>query len=300
MEEARPLELLISPPLGYLLAAVWGALWGSFANVAIHRLGREDASLRSLVHPPSHCPKCLTPIRARDNVPILGFLLLGGRCRACRAPIPIRYPLVELLGVLLALAVYHEFVAGRTAPAPLALCRFFVDFGFVLTLVVLAAIDLDTMLLPEAITIPAIPAFFLAGRVLHEVPLVDAAIGAVVGFGALKALQLGYAAATGREGLGGGDAMLLALVGGFLGWRALPFTLGLGATFGTLVSVPLLLWQRRHPRPPAPDAAEPAAAEVPLRHVEIPFGPFLVAGALTYFFLAPLLHNWLLAWAERP
>src|SRR5438067_12543980 len=99
MPEQGPLALLLLPPAGYVIAGLWGAIWGSFFNVAIHRLGREDASLRSLLHPPSHCPSCLSPIQARDNLPIVGWLLLRGRCRSCRAPISARYPLIELLGV---------------------------------------------------------------------------------------------------------------------------------------------------------------------------------------------------------
>jgi leader peptidase (prepilin peptidase)/N-methyltransferase len=342
------LEMLFRPPLGWVVAGLWGALWGSFFNVAIYRLGREDASLRSLLHPPSHCPSCGTTIRAYDNVPLLGWLLLRGRCRTCHARISVRYPAIELAGVGAALAVYHAFAVGMPSAMPLMLCRFLLYFFFVGTLLVLAIIDLDTMLLPEAITLPAIPFFFLAGRFLPDVSLLDATIGLLVGFGALKGLQLGYAALTGREGLGGGDAMLMALVGGFLGWQSLPVTLGLGATFGTLVSLPLLLLQRRRglatgstlprpevsprldtssardgfavslrPRSPAsqedgsatgsalPEDArtqedDPAEADVPLRHVEVPFGPFLVAAALCYLFFARAVRAWLLGLVDQP
>ena len=312
MSATEGLAQLLAPPAGYWLAAVWGALWGSFFNVAIHRLGREDASLTMLLRPPSHCPRCGTPIRAYDNLPIVGWLLLRGRCRDCRAPISLRYPLVEAASLLLCLAVYQGFVVDHPDALPLMLCRFLVYFFFVGTLVVLALIDLDTMLLPDAITLPAIPFFLLAGRVFHDVPHTDALIGAVVGFAALKGLQLGYAAATGREGLGGGDATLMALVGGFLGWRSLPFTLGLGATFGTLVSVPLLVWQRRRAATQQNDIAsqhddvavqhEGAAASQPtsIRHVEVPFGPFLVVGALCYLFFKDAAWAWLVGYQDRP
>src|SRR2546428_7236360 len=242
------LALLLSPPLGWVVTTVFGALWGSFFNVAIYRLGQEEARLRDLVRPPSHCPRCKTPIRARDNVPLFGWLLLRGRCRACGAPISIRYPLVEFAGAAIGAAVYAKFIAGGGEPPARALARFLVEFLFVGTLFVLAAIDLETMLLPEAITLPSIPLFFLLGRFLGDVPLADAAIGALVGFGGLKAIEWGYRRATGREGMGGGDAMLMAIIGGFLGWKALPFTMGLGAVFGTLVTVPLLLVARRRQR----------------------------------------------------
>ena len=238
------LQILVSPPLGYVFAALWGALWGSFFNVAIYRLAREDASLKSLVWPPSHCPACQAPIRSIDNVPLLSWLLLRGRCRRCHAPISARYPLVELASLLLALAVFHVLVVGHAAPASAKLARFLVYFFFTGTLLVLSVIDLDTMLLPEAITLPSIPLFFLGGRVVGDVSWSDALIGAAVGFGSLKALQIGYFLLRKREGLGGGDATLMALVGGLLGWRALPFSLGLGSLLGTLVTVPLMLLGR--------------------------------------------------------
>src|SRR2546427_12962483 len=118
------LSLVLSPPFGWVFATVFGALWGSFFNVAIHRLGREDARLRDLVRPPSHCPRCKTPIRARDNVPVFGWLLLRGRCRACGEPISIRYPLVELAGAGIAVAVYAAFIAGGAQPPGRLLTRF--------------------------------------------------------------------------------------------------------------------------------------------------------------------------------
>ncbi len=283
---------LLAPPVGYFLAAVWGALWGSFFNVAVHRLGREDASLAMLLSPPSHCPRCRAPVAAYDNVPVLGWILLRGRCRSCRQPISPRYPLVEAGSSLAAVLVYRAFVLGHPDAVPLELCRFLVYFGFVGTLGVLALIDLDTMLIPDAITLPAIPAFFVAGRVFADVPWLEAAIGGAAGFLIIKGIQVGYAAVAGREGMGGGDATLMALVGGFLGWRALPFTLGLGAMLGTLVSVPLLLWQRRH----AGEEGSPSS----LRHVEVPFGPFLVAGALCYLFFKDAAWAWFVDYLDRP
>ncbi len=335
--DLTPLGVLLAPPFGWVFAVLFGAVWGSFWNVAIHRLAREDARLRDVVSPPSHCPRCGTRIRARDNLPILGWLLLRGRCRDCGVGIPIRYPLVEALGGLAAAAVYLVFVLDRPDALAAMYGRFFVYFFFTGTLIVLAFIDLDTMLLPEAITIPAIPAFFLLGRVIGDVSWTEALVGAAVGFGALKALEIGYRVVTGRDGLGGGDSMLMALVGGFLGWRSLPFTLGLGATLGTLVTVPILLVRRARgggdaaqqkdvatqpddaalqqlPASPPPDAAmqqDDAGAqqndaasqhdgEVSLRHVEVPFGPFLVAGALLYMFLHDWWWSWLLDWGARP
>ena len=317
--EVAPIGLFLLPPYGWIFAVVFGALWGSFFNVAIHRLAREDARLRDVVSPPSHCPRCNTPIRAFDNVPILGWLLLGGRCRSCREPISIRYPLVEAAGALLGAAVYMVFVLGQPDTLAHMYGRFFASFFFAGTLFVLAMIDLDTMLLPEAITIPAIPTFFLVGRFLDDVPLWDAVIGAAVGFASLKAVEIGYRLVTGRDGLGGGDSMLMAIVGGYLGWRALPFTLGLGAWMGTLVAVPLLIARRRRERRDAAKQQDDVAVQqegvaaqqddvaaqqeegeaVSLRHAEVPFGPFLVAGAFAYMFLQDRLWEWLFRVHER-
>src|SRR4051812_29194420 len=128
---ADGLALLLQPPWGWVVATVFGALWGSFFNVAIHRLGREDARLRDVVTPPSHCPRCKMPIRARDNIPLVGWLLLGARCRDCGLPISIRYPLVELAGAGMGAAVYAAFVVGSGEPAPRALAHFLVEFMFV-------------------------------------------------------------------------------------------------------------------------------------------------------------------------
>ena len=328
MQGDSPFAMLLAPPFGWVFATVFGALWGSFFNVAIHRLAREDARLRDVIWPPSHCPHCQARIKGYDNVPVLAWLWLRGRCRSCKAPISIRYPVVEALSAAFGAAVYYAFVMGRADAPWLLYSRFFIDFFFVGVLLVLALIDLDTMLLPEAITLPSIPLFFLLGRFLGDVSLLDAAIGAALGFSVLKGVQLGYRAATGREGLGGGDSMLMALVGGFLGWRALPFTLGLGATVGVLITLPLLVWQRRtgaamQQAESGPDGAvqqekldgnaalqdenaalhnegEAQSEGVSLRHVEVPFGPFLVIGALLYFFFKDVFWAWMLWRAERP
>src|SRR5258706_4682523 len=121
-----PAALLILPPYGWVVAGIWGALWGSFFNVAIHRVGLYE----SVTRPRSRCPSCGMQIGALDNIPILSWALLGGRCRRCRAPISWRYPFVEALSMLLALAVYARFVAGETDPALLLAARFFVYFAF--------------------------------------------------------------------------------------------------------------------------------------------------------------------------
>jgi leader peptidase (prepilin peptidase)/N-methyltransferase len=144
-----PLELLVSPPLGWVLVVSFGALFGSFFNVCIYRVGLHE----SVVRPASRCPSCGTPIRLRDNVPVLGWILLGGRCRHCRARISVRYPLVEALSALLAAGIWARLGAGtRPDVDPVVLlAHFFVYFAFIGTLLVLAGIDADHMTLPASI-----------------------------------------------------------------------------------------------------------------------------------------------------
>ena len=258
-----PLALLVLPPWGWVLAGLLGALWGSFFNVAIHRLGLYE----SVVRPRSRCPRCSTPIAWHDNLPIVGWMLLGGKCRHCRLPISPRYPLVELLSTLLALAVYARFVDGVAAPAAVLAAHFLVYFAFVGALVVIAGVDLDHKIIPDVVTYPAIPAFFLAAIVLRDVAPLDLIIGMAVGYGVVAVTaELSYVI-LGREGIGYGDAKLLALVGALLGWRGVAFTFLLSPFFGLVIVVPVLVARRSR-----------------LRGVEVPFGPFLVAAALAYLF----------------
>jgi leader peptidase (prepilin peptidase)/N-methyltransferase len=251
---------------GLTVAGVFGAIWGSFANVCIYRIPRGE----SLVRPGSHCPGCQAEIAWYDNLPILSWLLLAGRCRRCRAVIPLQYPLVEALLLGLALLLYRRFVWDDGGPMGIALSRFVTYFFFSLTLVVLSVIDLRTLLLPDRITYPAIPLFFLLGRVCGQTSLTDAALGLAAGYAVIWLIATLYRRLRGSEGLGLGDAKLLSLIGGLLGWHALPWTLFLGSVSGLLLSLPLLIIRRRH------------EAEGSLLHSEVPFGPFLSLAALIY------------------
>lgn len=258
-------------PVAVVVAGLWGLLWGSFGNVCIHRVPLGQ----SVVRPASHCPHCQKEIAWFDNVPVLGWLMLRGRCRQCSAPISALYPLFELLGGVLAVVLYLRFVAlgGETSP-PLLLAQFLVYFGFALTLAVLSVIDWQLLLLPDRITLPAIPLFYVLGRVLGDIGWLDALIGSAVGYLLIRAVSDGYYYLTGREGLGYGDGKLLALIGALLGWQALPWTLLMGSVSACLISFPLLLWRRR------------AGQEiVELRQTPVPFGPFLSLGALAYLLM---------------
>ncbi|HET6150109.1 MAG TPA: prepilin peptidase [Polyangia bacterium] len=268
-------ELLawLSSPGAVALAAVWGAIWGSFLNVCIARVPRG----LSVVRPGSHCFACRAPVRAIDNIPILSYWLLRGRCRACGTRFSVRYPLVELLTALLAAAIFWKFVAGDPDGAlAVRLARFSLYFAFTATLIVLSFIDLDTKLLPDVITLPAIPIFFLAAFGAHDVPWGERAIGVVAGYLFIRIIADAYYYLLKREGMGLGDGKLLALVGAALGWKSLPITLFAGSLLGTAISLPVLLVARRR--------GHEADGETKLARVQVPFGPFLAMGALVYLF----------------
>lgn len=267
-DDFEQLGLWLRSGYGLTVAGLFGATWGSFANVCVYRIPRGE----SLVSPPSSCPHCQAQIAWYDNLPVLSWLWLRGRCRTCSAQISPQYPLIELFVALLAVALFRRFVVQDSAALGIALSRFVTYFFFTVTLLVLSVIDLRIQLLPDRITYPAIPVFFLLGRVCGQTTLTDAAIGLLAGYGVIWGIAAGYRLLKGREGLGLGDAKLLSLIGGLLGWHALPWTLFLGSVSGLLLAVPVLLFRRR------------AAQDGSLLHVEVPFGPFLSLAAVVYVF----------------
>jgi leader peptidase (prepilin peptidase) / N-methyltransferase len=277
----------------YVAAAVFGALWGSFFNVCIARIPRGE----SVVSPGSHCFACKAPVRGYDNIPIVSYLVLRGRCRACGARFSPRYALVEALVAGISVLLWWRFVAvDDGGPIGVRLARYAFGFAFAGVLTVLSFIDLDTKRLPDSITLPSIPIFFLASfGIGSELGWVDRLIGAAAGYGVIWIVSTAYYYSTGREGLGLGDAKLLAVIGVALGWRALPMVI-FGASFvGILISVPILLIQqrrdRRAPAPAPPPGEEPPATDAEadvapsIRRAEVPFGPFLALAALVYLFI---------------
>jgi leader peptidase (prepilin peptidase)/N-methyltransferase len=274
---------LLSSPLAIAAAGLFGALWGSFFNVCIDRVPRGE----SIVRPGSRCDSCGTPVRAADNLPVISYLLLRGRCRTCRAPFSARHPLVELLAALLAAAIWWRFVAGDPGEvAAIRLARFAVYFAFAGTLIVLSFIDLATQLLPDLITLPAIPILFLAAFGAHGAGWLERLIGAAAGYLFFLIISEFYYRVLKREGLGLGDGKLLAMIGAVLGWPALPFVVFVGSFTGAFVSLPIAIWQRR--------GADLTKEREPLRRLQIPFGPFLAIAALSYLFIGPaLLLRWL-------
>jgi leader peptidase (prepilin peptidase)/N-methyltransferase len=249
----------------HALVFVVGACIGSFLNVCIFRIPAG----RSIVFPPSACPRCGTAIRALDNVPLLSWVWLRGRCRHCRAPISGRYPLVELLTGLMALGILLRF-----GWQPLTA----VYFAFGAALIAITFIDLDHQIIPDVITLPGIPLALLGSLLVPEVTGWDAVIGVLAGGGSLYLVALGYRLLTGADGMGGGDIKLLAMIGALVGWQGVLFTIFFSSALGTLVGLAYILATRRTAK------------------ARIPFGPFLAVGAMAYLFVGPPVIRWYLSW----
>ena len=268
-----------------VLAAVLGLAVGSFLNVLVHRLPRmlerawqvqacelrgepvSEAEVYSLWRPASHCPSCATPLRWRDNVPVVSYLLLRGACAHCAARIGMRYPLIEILTASLFVVAVAFWGTGWQAIAAM---------GLLACLVALAFIDLDTQLLPDMLTLPLLWLGLFVNLFGLFAPLADAVVGAMAGYLSLWSVYWLFKLATGKEGMGHGDFKLLAAIGAWLGWQVLPATIFLAAVVGALVGLARIVLGR-------------AAREQP-----IPFGPFLsAAGVIAAFWGGPLTRYYL-------
>ena len=282
----------LSTPAAVAVAAVWGAIWGSFFNVVIARLPRGE----SIVRPASRCMVCGTPVRAWDNVPVFSYLWLRGRCRTCGTHFSIRYPLVEALTAVLAAAIFWKFT-GRDFDEATAvrLGRFALYFSWTGTLIVLSFIDFDTKRLPDIITIPGTFIFFGAAFAAHDVSWTERAIGAAAGYLIVRLIADFYYYVLKREGLGLGDGKLLAMIGAVMGWRSIPIVLFTAAIIGSIISIPLLLLRRPLPSSPSSSPfSSSSPADESFARLEVPFGPFLAIGALIYLFAGPLIWSLLI------
>jgi len=248
-----------------LLAGLVGLALGSFLNVVITRLPRGEP----LWGGRSRCPQCRSPLRWYDNIPLCSYAWLRGRCRSCGAAIPWRYPLVELAGGIMALALWHAF------PDQLLLLAY-APFGF--ALIALSAIDLEHRLLPDAVTIPGIILGLLLSLVLPQLSFPEAAAGALAGAGLFYGVAWVYEKWAGRCGLGGGDVKMLAMIGAFLGVGALPLVILISAGLGVLAGLVQVL-------------AQGPGARGQWRTISLPYGPFLAAGAGCYLFWGERLLN---------
>lgn len=266
------LETLQSSPLAFIfLSSILGLIVGSFLNVVIYRLPlimqrdweAQCADLKgetlpafppfTLSVPRSACPSCGHKITAAENIPLLSYIFLRGKCSQCHAPIGVRYPVVELItGILSGIMAWHF---GFSAAGIAAIV-------FTWALIALTFIDFDTQLLPDSITLPMIWAGLLLNLWNVYVPLSVAVIGAVAGYLSLWSVYWLFKLATGKEGMGFGDFKLLALIGAWLGWQMLPLVILLSSVVGAVVGVSLILFTKHG------------------RNIPIPFGPYLAGGGL--------------------
>lgn len=251
--------LIAAPYFVFIL----GMLTGSFLNVCICRLPKGE----SVVSPPSHCPSCSYKIRWYDNIPVVSYLFLRGKCRGCGSHISLQYPLVELLNGALALLLFLRF--GPT-PAFAAL------FLFCSALVVITFIDIEHQIIPDEISLPGIIIGFVLSFFLPGHSWLNSLLGILLGGGSLLLVAYGYQRLTGKEGMGGGDIKLLAMMGAFLGWKAIPFIIFASSLTGSLIGVSMMLLQKKDSK------------------LAIPFGPYLALGAILYIFYGRQLIRWYL------
>lgn len=235
-----------------MLAAVFGAVVGSFLNVVILRLPKKEASI---VFPASHCPQCLQPLTWYENIPLLSYLVLGGKCRTCKVAISWQYPLVELSMAVLSALLYHRFGLSF---------ELFFYFVFCAALLVIIFIDIHHQIIPDRISLPGIfiglGGSFFNGMVTWQ----QSSLGVLFGGGLLYTVAYVYYMVTKREGMGGGDIKLLAMIGAFLGWQSLLYVVFSSSLAGSLIGVLAMFKQRKKGQ------------------TRIPYGPFLSLGAISY------------------
>lgn len=251
----------------FLSVFILGLIIGSFLNVCIYRMPRG----LSIVRPSSSCPSCKTPIRIYDNIPVISYILLRGRCRGCSSVIPTRYPLVELLNAVLYVSVIWRFGIGWYTPAYFAFCS---------AMVVITFVDLEFQIIPDAITLSGIPIGLVAGFLILIDPFVRASMlgfkNSLIGF--ISGGGLFYLIAVlSRGGMGGGDIKMMAMTGAFLGWKAVLLTTFSASLIGSIVGIILIVFKGKG------------------RKTKIPFGPFLSIGALiTLFFGQEIFRYYLM------
>lgn len=255
----------------YVIVFIFGSLIGSFLNVCIYRIPRGI----SIVWPSSRCPSCNQPVRAWDNIPLLSYLMLGGMCRNCRVKIPYRYPLVEALNAVFYMVLLWRFGPGWSLLVYALFCS---------ALIVITFIDLDFQIIPDRITLTGIPIGILAGSLLLPDPFLRAAelgwrgsvIGAMSGFLFFYFVAIAGEKVFRKEAMGGGDIKMMAMVGGFIGWKGIILTTFLGSLFGSVIGILMMMFRGRE------------------RGSLIPFGPFLAAGAAVSLIFGQEIVFWYL------
>lgn len=286
---AEDILLLQTQPTLFITGCIiFGLMVGSFLNVVIYRLPRmmerewrcqcrellnpeqlvEEIQPMTLVRPRSACPACGHKITMLENIPVISYLFLAGKCSACKTPISLRYPLIEILTGVLAGLIAWKFGYSSMALAALA---------FTFALIALTFIDFDTQLLPDDITLPLLWLGLLYNMNTGFTDLHSAVIGAMAGYLVLWAIYWLFKLVTGKEGMGYGDFKLLAAIGAWFGWQQLPAVILLASVLGSVIGIALIVLAKRG------------------RQVPMPFGPFLAIGGVAALFFGSELSRFYLA-----
>ena len=245
-----------------IMAFVIGLVIGSFSNVCIYRIPLNE----SITYPGSHCPKCNKPIKYYDNIPVLSYLLLNGKCRYCKNKIPIQYPVVELLTGFIYLGLYLLYGINLITFVYMILCS---------VLIIISFIDLKERIIPDVLSLPFIVIGFILSFFLKELSITDSLLGILSGGGSLLVIAIVGSKIFKKEAMGGGDIKLAAMIGAFLGWQLTLLSLFLGFFLGSIIGVIVLIINK-------------GDSDI------VPFGPFIAIGAIISVFWGESIINWYL------
>ena len=244
-----------------VLIFILGLIVGSFSNVCIYRIPKNE----SIIYPASHCPKCRSNISPKDNIPLLSYILLKGRCRNCKSKISIQYPIVELLTGLIYLIIYLIYGLSIQTLIYIILSS---------ALIIIAFIDLNEEIVPDVISLPGIVIGFIISFFVPYISFVNSALGVLVGGGIILIIGLVGSVIFKKEAMGGGDVKLAAMIGAFLGWRYIIILLFLGFFLGALAGIFLI------------------ASKIKSREDAVPFGPFIVLGSFITLLWGEKIISW--------
>jgi leader peptidase (prepilin peptidase)/N-methyltransferase len=247
----------------HVISVLLGAMVGSFLNVCIFRLPKDE----SIVTPGSHCPHCHHPIQFYDNIPLISYLVLRGRCRYCKKSISVQYPLIEGITAISSLFLFLRYGLSWS---------YLFYFSFVASLITITVIDLYHQIIPDVISIPGIAVGLLGALLIPHITFFNSLMGILLGGGSLFVIATLYQWLCKREGMGGGDVKLLAMIGAFLGWDAVILTILLSSLIGSITGILLMVLKGKDFK------------------YAIPFGPFLSLGAVIALFYKNEIIYWYL------
>lgn len=244
-----------------VLIFILGLIVGSFSNVCIYRIPRNE----SIIYPASHCPKCRSNISPKDNIPLLSYVLLKGRCRNCKSKISIQYPIVELITGLIYLLIYLIYGFSIQTLIYIVLAS---------ALIIVAFIDLNEQIVPDVISLPGIVIGFIISFFVPYISFKNSGLGVVAGGGIILIIGLAGSVIFKKEAMGGGDVKLAAMIGAFLGWRYIVISLFLGFFLGALAGIFLII------------------SKIKNREDVVPFGPFIILGSFITFLWGEKILRW--------